>query len=144
MGFVAIVVAAGSGSRAGEAKQWRPVGGRPVVRWSVEAFLSAGAAEVIVVIPPESAARADAALAGLQGWRAVAGGADRAASVRNGLAALTADEETPVLVHDAARPFVRSEHIQRLLAALGRREVRRHDPDVRLAVHVALKLRRVL
>ncbi|HVY33602.1 MAG TPA: 2-C-methyl-D-erythritol 4-phosphate cytidylyltransferase, partial [Caulobacteraceae bacterium] len=38
--FSAIVVAAGSGSRAGGTtpKQWRQVAGKPVARWSVEAF----------------------------------------------------------------------------------------------------------
>ena len=43
MGFAAIVVAAGSGSRAGGDKQWRVVGDRPMVRWSVDALLTAGA-----------------------------------------------------------------------------------------------------
>ncbi|MFN5618027.1 MAG: 2-C-methyl-D-erythritol 4-phosphate cytidylyltransferase, partial [Brevundimonas sp.] len=53
MDFAGVVVAAGSGSRAGagSAKQWRALGGRPVLRWSVEALLDAGAAEVVVVIP---------------------------------------------------------------------------------------------
>ena len=50
MRFAGIVVAAGSGSRAGGDKQWRLLGGRPVVRWSVEALLSAGADEVVVVV----------------------------------------------------------------------------------------------
>ena len=47
MAFSAIVVAAGSGSRAGGDKQWRVVGGRPVVRWSVEALLKAGAEDLV-------------------------------------------------------------------------------------------------
>ena len=50
MTFSAIVVAAGSGSRAGGDKQWRRLGGKPVVRWSVEALLDAGAEEVVVVV----------------------------------------------------------------------------------------------
>ncbi|MGO4409970.1 NTP transferase domain-containing protein, partial [Brevundimonas sp. M-11_2] len=69
MAFSAIVVAAGSGSRAGGDKQWRAVGGRPMVRWSVEALLAAGADSVVVVVAPGAEPRAEEALAGLTGWR---------------------------------------------------------------------------
>ena len=116
MSFTAVIVAAGSGTRSGGPKQWRSLGGRAVVRWSVEACLAAGADQVIVVIPEGQAAQADAALAGLVGWQAVTGGAERAASVQRGLAEARAD--LPVLVHDAARPLVTSAHIAALLAAL--------------------------
>ena len=118
MGFSAIVVAAGSGSRAGGAKQWRVVAGRPVIAWSVEALLKAGAREVVVVIAADAEAAAQAALAGLSGWRAVPGGATRAASVQAGLAALTADDAEPVLIHDAARPFLSADIIEALLQGL--------------------------
>ncbi len=116
MSFTAIVVAAGSGTRSGGPKQWRPLGGRPVVRWSVQAFLDAGAEAVIVVIPTGEEARADKALEGLQGWRTVSGGAERADSVRAGLA--LANPALPVLVHDAARPLVSKAVIERLLEAV--------------------------
>ncbi|MCO8018761.1 bifunctional 2-C-methyl-D-erythritol 4-phosphate cytidylyltransferase/2-C-methyl-D-erythritol 2,4-cyclodiphosphate synthase [Brevundimonas diminuta] len=118
MGFSAIVVAAGSGSRAGGAKQWRVVAGRQVVAWSVEALLKAGAREVVVVIAADAEATAQTALAGLSGWRAVPGGATRAASVQAGLAALTADDAEPVLIHDAARPFLSADVIKALLQGL--------------------------
>ncbi|WP_296176429.1 bifunctional 2-C-methyl-D-erythritol 4-phosphate cytidylyltransferase/2-C-methyl-D-erythritol 2,4-cyclodiphosphate synthase [uncultured Brevundimonas sp.] len=118
MGFAAIVVAAGSGSRAGGDKQWRAVGDRPMVRWSVEALLAAGADSVIVVIAPGAETRAAEALAGLSGWQAVVGGATRAASVQAGLAALEQPDDMPVLIHDAARPFLSSTVIERLLDAL--------------------------
>ena len=118
MGFSAIVVAAGSGSRAGGAKQWRVVAGRPVIAWSVEALLKAGAREVVVVIAADAEATAQTALAGLSGWRAVPGGATRAASVQAGLAALTADDAEPVLIHDAARPFLSADVIAALLQGL--------------------------
>ncbi|MEN5114273.1 bifunctional 2-C-methyl-D-erythritol 4-phosphate cytidylyltransferase/2-C-methyl-D-erythritol 2,4-cyclodiphosphate synthase [Brevundimonas diminuta] len=118
MGFSAIVVAAGSGSRAGGAKQWRRVAGKPVVRWSVEALLDAGAREVVVVIAADAREEADAALAGLDGWHAVFGGATRAASVCAGLTALGGADDEPVLIHDAARPFLSAEVIARLLAGL--------------------------
>ena len=120
MSFAAVVVAAGAGLRAGpgEPKVWRTLGGRPIIRWSVEGLLSAGAAEVVVVVARERLGRVDEALAGLEGWRAVTGGRTRADSVQAGLAAITAARTQPVLVHDAARPFVARAHVDRLLAAL--------------------------
>ena len=136
MAFAAIVVAAGSGSRAGGDKQWRPVGGRPMVRWSVEALLRAGADPVIVVVAPDAGSRAAEALTGLSGWRMVAGGATRAESVRAGLAALDIADETPVLIHDAARPFLSAAVIERLLEALS------HADGALPALPVADSLRR--
>ena len=58
MTFSALIVAAGSGSRAGGDKQWRSLGGKPVLRWSAEALLNAGAQELIVVIAPDAQDRA--------------------------------------------------------------------------------------
>ncbi|WP_427792599.1 bifunctional 2-C-methyl-D-erythritol 4-phosphate cytidylyltransferase/2-C-methyl-D-erythritol 2,4-cyclodiphosphate synthase [Brevundimonas diminuta] len=118
MEFSAIVVAAGSGSRAGGAKQWRIVAGKPVVRWSVEALLDAGAREVVVVIAGGAEAEARDALSSLSGWRAVTGGATRAESVCAGLSALNGADDDPVLIHDAARPFLSAEVIARLLEGL--------------------------
>ena len=120
MSFSAVVVAAGAGLRAGpgEPKAWRTLGSRPLVRWSVEGLLSAGAREVVVVVARDRLGAVDEALAGLEGWKAVTGGATRADSVQAGLAALTCGRTQPVLVHDAARPFVTRAHVDRLLAAL--------------------------
>ena len=120
MQFSAVIVAAGSGSRAGGGKQWRPLAGRPVVRWSVQALAAAGADEVVVVVAAGAQAELAAALDGLSGWRAVVGGATRAASVQAGLAALSCAPDQPVLIHDAARPLVSGEVVTRLLAALER------------------------
>jgi 2-C-methyl-D-erythritol 4-phosphate cytidylyltransferase/2-C-methyl-D-erythritol 2,4-cyclodiphosphate synthase len=120
MSFSAVVVAAGAGLRAGpgEPKAWRELGGRPIVRWSVEGLLSAGAREVVVVVARDRLGQADEALAGLERWRAVTGGKTRADSVQAGLAVLTCGKNQPVLVHDAARPFVAKAHVDRLLSAL--------------------------
>src|SRR3954470_23733257 len=120
MSFSAVVVAAGAGLRAGpgEPKAWRMLGSRPVVRWSVEGLLSAGAREVVVVVARDRLVHVDEALAGLEGWKAVTGGKPGADSVQAGLAAVSAGRNQPVLVHDAARPFVTREHVDRLLAAL--------------------------
>jgi 2-C-methyl-D-erythritol 4-phosphate cytidylyltransferase/2-C-methyl-D-erythritol 2,4-cyclodiphosphate synthase len=120
MTFSAIVVAAGSGLRAGpgEPKAWRKLGGRPIVRWSVEGLLAAGAREIAVVVAADRVEQASESLRGLTGWRAIAGGATRAQSVQAGLAILGGEADEPVLVHDAARPFVTRTHVERLLAAL--------------------------
>jgi 2-C-methyl-D-erythritol 4-phosphate cytidylyltransferase/2-C-methyl-D-erythritol 2,4-cyclodiphosphate synthase len=120
MDFSAVIVAAGSGQRAGPggAKQWRTLSGKPVARWSLEALLAAGARHVVVVIPPGDEPVAQSAFAGLTGWSSVPGGATRDRSVMAGLAALGADDEEIVLVHDAARPLLTSAHLHDLLAAM--------------------------
>jgi len=125
MRIAAIIVAAGSGARAGEgpAKQWRTVAGRPVLRWSAEALLAAGADPLIVVTPAGEEARTAECLAGLTGWKGAVGGATRAASVQAGLAALgDVEAAAAVLVHDAARPFVAAHHLTGLIEALGDHE----------------------
>jgi 2-C-methyl-D-erythritol 4-phosphate cytidylyltransferase/2-C-methyl-D-erythritol 2,4-cyclodiphosphate synthase len=118
MKFAAVIVAAGTGSRAGEGapKQWRKVGGKPVLRWSAEALLAAGAAPLVVVVADGQERAASEALMGLTGWSLAKGGATRALSVQSGLALVDAVEA--VLVHDAARPFVSAAQIAALLAAL--------------------------
>ena len=120
MTFSAIVVAAGDGLRAGpgEPKAWRRLGGRALVRWSVEGLLAAGADEIVVVVAADRLSQLDEALVGLERWRAVPGGRSRAESVRAGLHALVGPPEHAVLVHDAARPFVTRAHVDPLLAAL--------------------------
>jgi 2-C-methyl-D-erythritol 4-phosphate cytidylyltransferase/2-C-methyl-D-erythritol 2,4-cyclodiphosphate synthase len=119
MEFSAVIVAAGSGQRAGPggAKQWRLLGGKPVARWSLEALLAAGALEVVVVIPSADKAEADAAFAGLPRWKSVPGGAARHESVLAGLAALSSAAECPVLIHDAARPLLSPELARQLAGA---------------------------
>ncbi|WP_397403410.1 bifunctional 2-C-methyl-D-erythritol 4-phosphate cytidylyltransferase/2-C-methyl-D-erythritol 2,4-cyclodiphosphate synthase [Phenylobacterium sp.] len=124
MTFSAVIVAAGDGLRAGpgDPKAWRHLSGRPILRWSVEALLAAGAREIVVVVAADRLATADVALNTLSGWRAVAGGSTRAASVRAGLAALPPHPDDVVLIHDAARPFVTRAHVERLIAALSDRD----------------------
>ena len=113
MSVAAIIVAAGSGSRAGGSvpKQFATVAGLPMIAHGYRA-LAAQVDEVIVVVAPGQEAAARVALGDV---RLVAGGATRRESVANGLAAVTAAR---VLVHDAARPFVPAAVIARVLAAL--------------------------
>jgi len=120
MGFSAIIVAAGSGERAGAglAKQWRPLAGRPMLRWSAEALSMAGAARIVIVVAEGMEAAAAAAVSGLPACAVARGGDTRAKSVVAGLEALCADADSIVLVHDAARPFLGPGHIEALLAAI--------------------------
>src|SRR2546423_3706766 len=106
---VALIVAAGRGERAhgGDSadgdlpKQYRLLAGKPVLRWTVEAFLRHPAiAAVRVVIRGEDGTAHDSALAGLTLEAPVLGGATRQESVRHGLEALAASPPPRVLIHD--------------------------------------------
>ena len=112
---VALIVAAGSGSRAGGAipKQYAHVGGKALLAHAYDAFADHPAVdEVVVVIAAGAEPLATAALGPV---RTIVGGATRRESVARGLAGIEADR---VLVHDAARPFVPAQVIDRILAAL--------------------------
>jgi 2-C-methyl-D-erythritol 4-phosphate cytidylyltransferase len=112
MGSVwAIVVAAGSGSRFGAAKQYQPLGGRRVLDWSLEAA-RATADGVVVVVPPERAGDAEPLADAV-----AAGGDTRSASVRAGLASVPGDAEI-VVVHDGARPLAGVSLFAAVLAAI--------------------------
>jgi 2-C-methyl-D-erythritol 4-phosphate cytidylyltransferase/2-C-methyl-D-erythritol 2,4-cyclodiphosphate synthase len=116
----AVVVAAGRGTRSGldYPKQYKVMGGRPMVHASLRAFAEHPAVDIVVpVIHPEDAARFAAATAGLVLAPPVHGAATRQGSVRAGLAALADEAPTIVLVHDAARPFASHALIERAIAA---------------------------
>ena len=118
MTVTALIVAAGKGERLGGGlpKQFRPLAGKPVLRWAVEPFLAHPAIrEVRVVIGPGQDDLAAAALAGTGAGELILGGAERSDSVRAGLRAIRSDA---VLIHDAARPFCPAEVIDRLVARL--------------------------
>ena len=121
--FVAIVVAAGKGVRAGHdlPKQFVDWRGKPVVRHSVEALLDAGASQVVVAIPAEYEELARESLAGLDRISLTHGGVTRQESVARALDAISANAQR-VLIHDAARPNLPREVIARLLAALNQHE----------------------
>jgi 2-C-methyl-D-erythritol 4-phosphate cytidylyltransferase/2-C-methyl-D-erythritol 2,4-cyclodiphosphate synthase len=114
----AVIVAAGSGSRAGEGgpKQWRRLRGQPVARWSAET-LAARCARVVVVVRPGDRVTASDVFAGL-GVDVVEGAATRNGSVRAGLSRLAADPPELVFIHDAARPFLTAATIDDLINAL--------------------------
>ena len=116
----ALLPCAGSGARAGGVvpKQYQPVAGVPMVRHTLAAFLAvARIARVLVVVAPgdDTLQAPDAAYS-----IAACGGATRAQSVFNGLAALRdqgAGADDWVLVHDAARCLVTPALIDALIDA---------------------------
>jgi 2-C-methyl-D-erythritol 4-phosphate cytidylyltransferase/2-C-methyl-D-erythritol 2,4-cyclodiphosphate synthase len=127
---VMLIVAAGRGVRAGEGlpKQYRHLAGVPVLTHTLRACLASEAIDrVQIVIHPDDRALHDDAVARLSEEQRLLikpvaiGGATRAASVREGLAALAdLPDETLVLIHDAARPFLSPSLIERACAAASR------------------------
>ena len=118
MTVTALIVAAGKGERLGGGvpKQYRLLGGKPVVRWAVESLMRHRAIKAVrVVVGGGQQELAEASLAGLDVGALIQGGAERADSVRAGLGQIEVDA---VLVHDAARPFCPESLLDRLLAPL--------------------------
>jgi 2-C-methyl-D-erythritol 4-phosphate cytidylyltransferase len=107
MAVVGVIPAAGSGERLGASgpKAFALCGGRPLLDWSLE-VLESVCDRVVVAVPAGYDEGADR----------VVGGASRSASVRAALAA--ASEATVAVVHDAARPLVSRELVERCIAAL--------------------------
>jgi 2-C-methyl-D-erythritol 4-phosphate cytidylyltransferase / 2-C-methyl-D-erythritol 2,4-cyclodiphosphate synthase len=126
MPVVALIVAAGRGSRAGGGvpKQYRLLAGRPVLVRTLEAFLTHPSVDrVCVVIHPDDNEPYDTAVASLAPLLAkrlippAEGGETRQDSVRFGLERLGEPDGAVVLVHDAARPFVDAALIDRAIGA---------------------------
>ena len=118
MTVTALIVAAGKGERLGGdiPKQYRPIGGKPILRWAVEALMEHPSIDhVRVVIGAGQDELAQGALGGLSVGDLITGGAERSESVLNGLRVI---QNGAVLVHDAARPFCPPAVVDRLLHAL--------------------------
>jgi 2-C-methyl-D-erythritol 4-phosphate cytidylyltransferase / 2-C-methyl-D-erythritol 2,4-cyclodiphosphate synthase len=115
-----LIVAAGKGVRAGGAlpKQYARLLGKPMLRWTLEAFADYPDALVQVMIGPDQGALYDEAVAGLNLRPAGIGGATRQETVRRGLELLEAEAPDYVLIHDAARPFVSKTLIDGVIEAL--------------------------
>ena len=120
MKYWLVMPAAGIGRRFGadRPKQYAPFCGRTVIEWALAPFLTdARCTGAVVALAEEDPY-----------WKAVAppsvlvaaGGQERSHSVRNGLAALAerANRDDWVLVHDAARPCLSGQDLDRLLADL--------------------------
>ena len=121
MSVVAVIVAGGSGLRAGGAlpKQYQLVGGKPVIRWTLEAFLGHPLVQKVqVVIGKGHEALFASATAGLDLIAPVVGGGTRQDSCRAGLEAAGVGDPDKVLIHDAARPFLSPQLIANVINEL--------------------------
>jgi 2-C-methyl-D-erythritol 4-phosphate cytidylyltransferase len=119
---VAIIVAAGRGTRAGgaEPKQFRVLAGIPLIIHTLRRFEACAAVDEIVLVAPvaETALHVAADGRDVQKLRGIVeGGATRTESVWRGLESLQAGEVEIVAVHDGVRPFVTPEEIERTLRA---------------------------
>jgi 2-C-methyl-D-erythritol 4-phosphate cytidylyltransferase len=115
MNWGAVIVAAGHGTRFGRPKQLVELAGKPMVAWSIDAFAAMPEIAELVVVTESELIDAMEVLVEerVKHARAVVvrGGAMRQASVAAGLAALS-DDVAAVLVHDGARPLVRTSDVR--------------------------------
>lgn len=122
--IIAIIVAAGQGTRAGAGapKQYRLLGGEPVLTRTLRAFIAHPAINrILVVIGAHDKAHYEASLAPLKDTSKflapVVGGDTRQGSVHAGLGALSNAPPATVLIHDGARPFVSQALLSEAIAA---------------------------
>ena len=125
--YFALIPAAGVGARmaASGPKQYLKIGGKPMLRHAIDAFLFSEliAHTYVVVSPDDPIIDSIVPSHGVTVLRC--GGATRMESVRNGLAALapTLRENDWVLVHDAARPGLDEALIEKLITTTGEHPV---------------------
>jgi 2-C-methyl-D-erythritol 4-phosphate cytidylyltransferase len=117
-----VIVAGGSGTRAGgtELKQFRWVAGKPVLLHSLQAFMArTDVVSVVCVLPRDYAADPPPWIfqCDVDRLMIAPGGRTRTESVRNGLEDLP-DEASIVLIHDAARPLVGDDAIERVVSTV--------------------------
>jgi 2-C-methyl-D-erythritol 4-phosphate cytidylyltransferase len=110
----AVIAAAGSGERlgAGGPKAFVPLGGRPMIAWSLDACLDCEAVTAVVVAVPGGH---EHGLEDRERVEVVDGGSTRAESVANALAAVDTEY---VAIHDAARPLLTPELLTDLVSVL--------------------------
>lgn len=113
----AVIVAAGRGERVGGPKQFLPLGGIPLLLWSIRTFGSHPAVgEIVVVLPAALAAEPPEWIPGDR-LTCCAGGETRRESAGRGVRAASREAGT-ILIHDAARPFASHELIDRVISAV--------------------------
>ena len=123
MNYWLVMPAAGTGRRFGTEtpKQYAALEGRTVIDWSLASFLAdPRCAQIVVALGTDDGSWTPPA-----GVRTTSGGAQRSQSVRAGLAALegAAGAADWVLVHDAARPCLSAQDLERLIAGVGQHPV---------------------
>jgi 2-C-methyl-D-erythritol 4-phosphate cytidylyltransferase len=113
----AIILAGGRGLRLNSdvPKQFLPLGTRPVIAWSIQAFNSSEAVDrVLVVIPNEFVARMEEIIDRYKFHKVekiIPGGSTRQESAFNAIQYLDYNDDDILLFHDAARPFIKQEII---------------------------------
>lgn len=117
----AVIVAAGKGERFGDGgKVLAPVGGRPVLAWSLDAYATAKTIREIVIVAGEHTLASIRDVVAQGSWTTpvsiTMGGNVRQDSMINGVRA-TSDKSEVVLVHDAARPMIRADQIDAVAMA---------------------------
>ncbi len=120
--FYVLIAAAGSGSRLGGdvPKQYQKVAGKTILRHTLDSFLRCpGLQEIRVITDPAHSALYDDAAAGLGLGPAIAGSSSRKSSIYNGLNSFSnkLEEDDIILIHDAARSFVRPQDIEAVVKA---------------------------
>lgn len=124
-----VIVAAGRGERAGSPeegpKQYRAIGGRPVIARTLEKFVTwPQTAKIVIVIHRDdekllrSALEMIADSSGSSGVEIAFGGATRQQSVLAGVRQLEKTGVSHVMIHDAVRPFCDHDLLDRVAAAL--------------------------
>ena len=116
----AIIPAAGSGERFGVEKQFKLFSGRPLIFHTLKLFLQSDYIDEIIVAVPsanvDSTHRDVLSMSAGKPVKVVAGGTRRQDSVKNGID-VSDSHSTLVCIHDAARPFVTEDLIQRSISA---------------------------
>ena len=130
---IAVILAGGTGSRMGSSvpKQFLELAGRAVIEYSIDAFCSHPSIdEVSVVVHPDWRGRMEEIVESGK-WKVesgkfgkiIDGGSERYMSSLNAIMAyIDEPDDTNLLLHDAARPFVSAEIIDRVVAALKHHE----------------------
>ena len=119
MGKSAIITAAGSGRRFGEAKQFKKLHGKPLYEYSLDTFIKSRLfEEVILVIPNNNQGKIQRGIKRKYGSQVnlVIGGPNRQDSVKNAIQNSNPKSDL-VVIHDAARPFITKSLIEECISA---------------------------
>jgi 2-C-methyl-D-erythritol 4-phosphate cytidylyltransferase / 2-C-methyl-D-erythritol 2,4-cyclodiphosphate synthase len=119
----ALIVAAGAGTRvgAGLPKQYRTLSGKPVLRWSLEAFRKDQRfRRIFVAVDPTYLEHAKSFASGIDGVTFITGGATRTQTVQKSLIALQGDPPSLLFIHDAARPGLSTTVLDALFEAMAK------------------------
>ena len=115
----AIITAAGSGRRFGEAKQFKKLHGKPLYQYSLDTFIKSRLFdEIILVIPKSNQEKVQKEIKRKYSLQVslVIGGPDRQDSVKNAIQNSNPNIDL-VVIHDAARPFITTTLIERCIFA---------------------------